>query len=95
MMEWIGFDRMGDENWKTMDNSRESLIMFSAWIAQDANGGTIEHQTEIAVRDVRNIADLYLTRMEANYASSGQAFGEDDVIQGDLTLCKSITETLQ
>jgi hypothetical protein len=33
--------------------------------------------------------------MEANYASSGQAFGEDDVIQGDLTLCKSITETLQ
>ncbi len=32
---------------------------------------------------------------EANYASSGQAFGEDDVIQSDMTLCKSITETLQ
>ena len=46
-------------------------------------------------RDVRNIADLYLARMEANYASSGQAFGEDDVIQSDMTLCKSITETLQ
>lgn len=95
MMEWIGIDRMGDESWATMDTARESLIMFSAWIAQDASGGTIERQVELAVRDVRNIADLYLARMEANYASGGQAFGEDDVIQGDLTLCKSITETLQ
>lgn len=95
MMEWIGNDRMGDEAWTTMDTARENLIMFSAWIAQDASGGTIEHQVELAVRDVRNIADLYLARMEANYASGGQAFGEDDVIQGDLPLCKSITETLQ
>lgn len=95
MMEWIGIDRMGDETWGQMDTARESLIMFSAWIAQDTSGGTIERQVELAVRDVRNIADLYLARMEANYASGGQAFGEDDVIQGDLTLCKSITETLQ
>jgi hypothetical protein len=33
--------------------------------------------------------------MEANYATGGQAFGEDDVIQSDLALCKSLTETLQ
>ena len=95
MMEGIGFDRMGDDNWKTMDNNRESLIMFSAWIAQNASGGTIVHQTEITVRDVRNVADLYLARMEANYASGGQALGEDNVIQNDLIYCKSITETLQ
>lgn len=95
MMEWIGINRMGDEAWGTMDTARESLIMFSAWIAQDTSGGTIEHQVELAVRDVRNIADLYLARLETNYASGGQAFGEDDVIQSDLTLCKSITETLQ
>lgn len=66
----------------------------AAWIAQDASGGTIEHQVELTVRDVRSIPDLYLARMEANYASGGQAFGEDDVIQGDLTFCRSITETL-
>ncbi len=94
-MEWIGIDRMGDETWETMDTARESLIMFSALIAQDASGGTTELRVELAVRDVRNIADLYLARMEANYASGGQAFGEDDVIQGDLTLCNSIAETLQ
>lgn len=63
-----------------MDTDRENLIMFSAWIDQDASGGTIEHQVELAVRDVRNIADLYLARMEANYAAGGQAFDEDDVI---------------
>lgn len=95
LMEWIGIDRMGDETWETMDTARESLIMFSALIAQDASGGTTELRVELAVRDVRNIADLYLARMEANYASGGQAFGEDDVIQGDLTLCNSIAETLQ
>jgi hypothetical protein len=95
MMEWIGIDRMGDEAWGTTNASRESLMMFSALIGLDVSGGTIERQLELAVRDVRNIADLYLARMEANYASGGQAFGEDKVINSDLTLCKSITEGLQ
>jgi hypothetical protein len=95
MMEWIGIDRMGDEAWETMDTARLNTIMLSALIAQNTNGGTFEHQAELTARDVRNIADLYLARMEANYATGGQAFGEDDVIQSDLTLCKSLTETLK
>jgi hypothetical protein len=95
MMEWIGIDRMGDETWETIDTARVNTIMLSALTAQNTNGGTLEHQAELTARDVRNIADLYLARMEANYATGGQAFGEDDVIQSDLTLCKSLTETLQ
>jgi hypothetical protein len=95
MMEWIGIDRMGDETWETIDTARVNTIMLSALTAQNINGGTLEHQAELTARDVRNIADLYLARMEANYATGGQAFGEDDVIQSDLTLCKSLTETLQ
>lgn len=79
LMEWTGNDRMGDELWKKFDAARENLILFSALIAQNASGGTIEHQVEIAVRDVRNIADIYLARFEGNYASVGQAFGEDKV----------------
>jgi len=94
MMEWIGFDRMGEETWKTTDANRKNLILFSAAVAQDASGGTIEGSIEITLRDVRNIADLYLAKMEANYATIGQAFGEDAVISSDLTLCKTITETL-
>jgi hypothetical protein len=95
MMEWIGIDRMGDETWETIDTARVNTIMLSALIAQNTNGGTLEHQADLTARDVRNIADLYLARMEANYATGGQAFGENDVIQSDLTLCKSLTETLQ
>lgn len=95
MMEWIGIDRMGDEAWETMDTARLNAIMLSALIAQKTNGGTFQHQADLTARDVRNIADLYLARMEANYATGGQAYGEDDVIKSDLTLCKSLSETLQ
>ena len=95
MMEWVGFDRMGEEPWENMNLAREGLIMFAAWIGQETSGGTLEHQVELAVRDVRNIADLYLKRLEANYAMEGQAFGQDELVAQDLQLCKSITETLR
>jgi len=95
MMDWVGYNRMGNEAWEAADAARLNMIMLSALIAQKTNGGTFEHQAELTARDVRNIANLYLARMEANYASVGQAFGEDDLIQSDMALCKSFAETLQ
>ena len=95
VMEWVGHDRMGAQAWATADTSRETMILFSAVIAQSIGGGTFEAQLENTVRGVRNIADLYLARMEQNYASSGHAFGEDALIQADLMFCKSAVEALQ
>ena len=95
LMEWTGKDRMNEEAWEAMDAARESLIVTSIRIAQAANSGTMEHHLKLAVRDVLNIADLYLTRMETNYALSGHAFYEDVVIKSDAMFCKSIAEGMQ
>lgn len=95
LMEWTGEERMGKETWDTMDQSRLLLIGLSATIAQEKAGGTFEQHAELAARDVRNIADLYLGRMEKNYATSGQAFGEDPLIQSDMPFCREIVEAIQ
>lgn len=94
LMEWTGIERMGDEAWQAYDAARFNLIMLSALTLQSTNGGTLEHNAELTSRDVRNIANLYLARMEANYASVGQAFAEDDLIKGDMVLCQSFAEQL-
>jgi len=39
-----------------------------------------------------NIASFYQSRMERNYAATGQGFGEDSLIDGDLDLCRLIIE---
>jgi len=44
------------------------------------------------VRDALNIASFYQSRMERNYAATGQGFGEDSLIDGDLDLCRLIIE---
>ena len=47
---------------------------------------------EPVVRDVRNVADLYLARLERNYASSGEAFAQDETIKGDMLICRRLAE---
>lgn len=94
VMEWTGEDRMGAEVWSRTNSSRESLIFYSVLLGQSKSGRNIEDEVDIVIRDVRNIADLYLARMERNYAAGGQAFGEDRLIIKDLSTCKSIAEAM-
>lgn len=91
MMEWIGQKRMGDDWWETSDTIRQFHLLNAAAIAQQESGGSLEERLEVVVRDVRNIADLYLKRMETNYAAAGQAFGEDELIIGDLDVCRAMS----
>jgi hypothetical protein len=95
LMEWSGFDRMGEETWSQTDGHRENFIWFAVLVSQSLGGGTLEQQAENVVRDVRNIADLYLDRMEGNYTVQGQAFGDDALIIGDIELCAALAQTLQ
>lgn len=95
LMEWAGRDRMGEDVWAAMDASRETMILVSALIAQNIAGGAIEPHVENTVRDVRNVANLYLSRMEQNYAVGGQALGNDTLIMDDMTFCKSLVEAMQ
>lgn len=41
-------------------------------------------------KDIEDIRNLYSKRLQQNYASSGQGFGSDPLIIGDLEVCKAI-----
>ena len=74
-----------------MDSARQSAILFSAIVAHDVSGGELEGHVLATVRDARNIADLYLSRFEENYALSGQAFEGDAVVTQDMQYCSELT----
>ena len=93
LLEWAGEVRLGADSYAALDQARLSLISLAALAVRESGGtGSAEHIIEIVVRDTRNIADLYLSRFEANYAAQGEAFGTDDDLKNDLVLCKEIAE---
>ena len=92
LMEWGGKKRLGDESWAAMDTGRQSLIFFATAQFNQTSGNTFEADIELVVRDVRNVADLYLARLERNYASSGEAFAQDETIKGDMLICRRLAE---
>jgi hypothetical protein len=94
IMEWSGEERLGADTWQQADTVRERFIMLSVQLGQSLTGGTVEQQTKNVIRDVRNIADLYLERMERNYAIRGQAFGDDALIADDIGLCGALAGEL-
>lgn len=92
MMEWTGETRLGAEAWAAMDSARERFIYVAVALAQEDTGGTLEASAQTTVRDVRNIADLYIERLEANYASTGEAFAQDPMIRSDLQFCQMLAD---
>lgn len=93
LMEWVGQDRMGEATFRQTETGMKSLLAAAILISiEDGIGGGTENATQVTLRDTRNIADLYNARFKQNYAVTGQAFGEDILIQSDLLLCKDITE---
>lgn len=89
MMERIGFDRMGEEKWQQTEEMRMMLFMVAGLILQSELPNVSTNEIgNITARDGRRIADLYDTRMNNNYAATGQAFGSDAVIRDDLEFCK-------
>ncbi len=90
--KWFGQERMGDELWQKTMSSWTWFLEAAVHAGHPENGGTIENYTNIVVRDAFNIASLYQSRMEQNYAATGQGFGEDSLINSDLDLCKLTIE---
>jgi hypothetical protein len=94
LMEWTGENRLDAETWASFDAARTNLILLAFALSLD-NGmpGNDEQVLDVVVRDVRNIADLYLARFERNYAAGGEAFGADQSVREDMTLCRAIAES--
>ena len=94
IMEWGGETRLGSALWQQTDELRSNFIVIAGLIAQQTQGGTIEDVINGIVRDVRNVADIYLDRFETNYAISGQAIEGDEIVTSDLDYCRMAAEVL-
>lgn len=92
LMEWSGKKRLGDENWAAVDMGRQSLILSATELFNQTSGNTFQMGLEMVLRDVRDIADLYLAQMERNYAFQGEAFAQDEMIKGDMLICQRLAE---
>ncbi|WP_456388652.1 hypothetical protein [Profundibacter sp.] len=91
-LEWAGETRMGQEH---SQNVKMTVVQI-AKLATEMRSGTLGAGAEDSVyRDIRLISDLYLKRYETNYASTGQAFGNDPLWASDTAVCKLLFESTQ
>jgi hypothetical protein len=84
----------------TPDNARqaESAVTFltsvAVFIRVRLEGGTVEALSRDVVNSVNLVSSLYAQRARDNYARTGEAFGSDPLILGDLELCRHIADDL-
>jgi hypothetical protein len=60
--------------------------------SKDGSKMPLKDYTENVTKDVKRIADEYVKRMQRNYARSGNAVTDDQLIIGDGETCKAIAE---
>ena len=83
-LTWAGEDQFGLEATESITETIAYIIGFATDLRTPALGSEA-HQS--VWRDVRNISDAYLKRYERNYATSGQAWGGDELWDSDTKTC--------
>jgi hypothetical protein len=89
-VEWAGPKVLGQGQVDKYQAATAALLNAAISIRMENSGDTFAGASEGAALDVSNIADLYILRMRANYAASGQAFGSDPLIRSDMSVCNLI-----
>lgn len=95
IMEWAGEQQLGDDLWQRSESDRQYMALMAVIMLQDRIGGSLNDTGMVVARDIRNIADIYLERMENNFATSGQAFNTDPVMRGDISVCRLFANMMQ
>lgn len=71
-------------------------VVRIAQMATEMRSSTLgDNAKESVYRDIRMISDLYLERYKSNYATTGQAFGNDSMWHSDTAICKLLLESNQ
>lgn len=52
----------------------------------------VNKRSDRANLEISRLTDVYINRLERNFASSGQAWGSDPLISGDLEICKAVAQ---
>ena len=86
IQEWGGQSQWG-EQYKEFDMQRTAMNV-AAIVAHKEKGLSQKEAVGANRRAVENIYALYTERFKKNYASAGQAFGNDELVKSDLEACK-------
>ena len=86
IQEWGGQSQWG-EQYKEFDMQRTAMNV-AAIVAHKEKGLSQKEAVGANRRAVENIYALYTERFRKNYASSGQAFGNDELVKSDVEACK-------
>ena len=87
----------GDNLEKSVASGYNSAAMtfLKASFAVDMqnNLGEADYVFKLITQQIKSISKIYRKRMDNNYLREGQAMGNDDLIKGDLLICKEISNS--
>jgi len=86
-LEWAGDEQLGLETATKTKLTISNLIELAIKLRSPNLGESAE---ESVYRDIRNISDIYLIRYEANYATTGEAWGSDAMWESDISICRTL-----
>lgn len=70
------------------------LVRAAVVIRTTETGGEHEGHLRAVMGSVNHIAAIYRTRVQANFDRTGEAWGNDALVQSDLMTCRSIVDTV-
>ena len=93
-LESTGFSKFSKEEQDGFTWTSITLAFAAAQVRHSKDGSKmpLKDYTENVTKDVKRTADEYVKRMQRNYARSGNAVTDDQLIIGDGETCKAIAE---
>ena len=79
---------------QTVQSMDETFLALAVMLSKKQNSSTLEANNNQVDADTTRVAKIYLDRLKNNYASTGLAFGNDELIKSDLTICKEVSDSL-
>lgn len=90
---YAGSERFEPEFVVRATDTFDQLTGIAVNIRIEDSGGSVDVVGPAVLSDAGAIMTLYLDRFDANYASSGQAFGSDELYASDVDFCGTIFGT--
>ena len=86
---------MGIEAWRASDEARNAMLLMGLLAkTEEQPNRSVEELIPSLQKETLNIADIYLARMDKNYALTGHAYGTDALVQSDIKDCGLILQTI-
>ena len=84
---WAGKEYLGEERWQFGLDSIRNFTINAVIIMYNRQGGEAKELMATVSSAVQVMADIYRARMDNNYATGGQGWGDDKLINDDFLLC--------